>query len=172
MNVPFPIMKIGNNVFIAYNATVVGDVTIEDDSFILYGAVLRGDQNSICIGKGSNIQDNVVVHVDAENPTTLGENVSVGHGAIIHGSTIGSNALIGMGAILLSGSVVEQGAVIGAGTIVTSGMVIGRGCLAVGSPARVLRCDPSIEEMGRKNGAIYRNLKYQHSQGIYSRYIP
>lgn len=165
-------MKIGRNVFIAHNATLIGDVTVDDNSFILYGAVLRGDQNSIYVGKGTNVQDNAVVHADAENETNIGDNVSIGHGAIIHGSVVNSNSLIGMGAILMSGSVIEEGAVVGAGSLVTSGTVIGKGCLAVGSPAKILRCDDSIREMGKKNAAIYQNLRYQHSQGIHRRYIP
>ncbi len=164
-------LKIGKNVFIAYNATLIGDITIDDDSAVLYGAVLRGDQNSIYLGKGSNIQDNVVVHTDRENCTTIGNNVSVGHGAIVHGSTVGDNVIIGMGAILLSGSRVESGAVIGAGALITSNMVIEKKCLAIGSPAKIVRCGDDIEKMAIENALIYRNLKYQHSQGIYERYI-
>lgn len=165
-------MKLGNSVFIAQNATLIGDVTIDDDSFILYGAVIRGDQNSVYIGKGTNIQDNVVVHVDEENCTEIGDNVSVGHRAIVHGSKIGSNSLIGMGAILMSGSVIEEGSVVGAGALVTSGTVVKENCLAIGSPAKTVRCDQSLREMAKKNASIYRNLKYQHSQGIHKRYLP
>lgn len=165
------ILKIGKNVFIAYNATLIGDVTIDDDSAVLYGAVLRGDQNSIYVGKGSNIQDNVVVHTDRENNTVIGDCVSVGHGAIVHGAKVGNNVIIGMGAILLSGSSVDDGAVIGAGALITSGMKIEKKCLAIGSPARTVRCGDEIEKMAIENALIYRNLKYQHSQGIYERYI-
>ncbi len=164
-------LKLGNNVFIAYNASIVGDVTIDDGAAIFYGAVLRGDQNSIYLGKYSNVQDNVVVHCDRENPTRIGDNVSVGHAAIVHGAEVGNNVIVGMGAILLSGSKVEDGAVIGAGALVTSGTVIGKRCLAVGSPAKVIRCGEEIEKMAEENALIYRHLKYQHSQGIYPRYI-
>ncbi len=155
-------MKIGENVFIARNATLIGDVTIEDNAGIFFGAVIRGDQNSIYIGKNSNVQDNVVIHADKENKTEIGENVSIGHGAIVHGAKIGSNTLIGMGSILLSGSVIEPGAIVGAGSIVTSGKVVGKNCLAVGSPAKVIKCDESIGEAARKNGETYQNLIKMH----------
>ena len=163
-------MKIGNNVFIAHNATIIGDVTIDDNVGIFFGAVLRGDQNSIRIGKRSNIQDNAVVHVDRENRTELGKNVSVGHGAIVHGATVMDNALIGMGSILLSGAVIEEGAVIGAGAIVTSGKVIGKNCLAVGSPAKIVRCDESVGEQARKNGETYQSLMKMHIDGKFAEY--
>ena len=163
-------MKIGKNVFIAHSATIIGDVTIDDNVGIFFGAVLRGDQNSIHIGKRSNIQDNVVVHVDRENRTELGENVSVGHGAIVHGATVMDNALIGMGSILLSGSVIEEGAVIGAGAIVTSGKVIGKNCLAVGSPAKIVKCDESVGEQARKNGETYQALMKMHMDGKFAEY--
>jgi len=163
-------VKIGKNVFIAHNATVIGDVTIDDNVGIFFGAVLRGDQNSIHIGERSNIQDNAVVHVDRENRTELGENVSVGHGAIVHGATVMDNALIGMGSILLSGAVIEEGAVIGAGAIVTSGKVIGKNCLAVGSPAKIVRCDESVGEQARKNGETYQALMKMHIDGKFAEY--
>ena len=158
-------MKIASSAFIAHNATIIGDVTIDDNAGIMFGAVLRGDQNSIHIGRFSNVQDNVVIHADTENKTEVGENVSIGHAAIIHGAKVGSNALIGMGSILLSGSVVEEGAIIGAGAIVTSGKVIGKSCLAVGSPAKVVKCDESIGETARNNGEIYQKLIKKHLEG-------
>ena len=162
-------MKVGKDVFIAHNATIIGDVTIQDGVGIFFGAVLRGDQNSIFIGKHSNVQDNVVIHEDGKNSTKLGENVSVGHGAIVHGATVGNNVLIGMGSILLSGSVIEEGAIIGAGAIVTSGKVIGKNCLAVGSPAKVIRCDDSIGEQAKKNGETYQNLIKMHLEGKFEK---
>ena len=162
-------VKIAKSAFIAHNATIVGDVTIEDNVGIMFGAVLRGDQNSILIGRFSNVQDNVVIHVDGENKTELGENVSIGHAAIVHGATVGNNALIGMGSILLSGSVIEEGAIIGAGAIVTSGKVIGKNCLAVGSPAKVIRCDDSIGEQAKKNGETYQNLIKMHLEGKFEK---
>ena len=164
-------MKIAGTAFIAHNATIIGDVTVEDGVGIMFGAVLRGDQNSIYIGRNSNVQDNVVIHVDRENKTQLGENVSVGHGAIVHGAIIASNALIGMGSILLSGSVIEEGAVVAAGAIVTSGKVIGKNCLAVGAPAKIIRCDDSVGEQARKNGETYQQLIKMHLDGKFQQYV-
>lgn len=165
-------MKLGNNVYIAENATIVGDVTIGDNVGIFFGSVIRGDQNSILIGKCSNVQDNVVIHADEENSTSIGEYVSIGHSAIVHGSKIGSNALIGMGSILLSGSVIEEGALIGAGSTVTSGMVVGKNCLAVGSPAKVIRCDESVGKTAKRNAEIYQRLILKHSNKEFERYRP
>ncbi|MEM0129951.1 MAG: gamma carbonic anhydrase family protein [Thermoplasmatales archaeon] len=164
-------MKVGKNVFIADNARIIGNVTIGDEVSVFYGAVIRADQNSVTIGAKSNIQDNVVIHCDEDNSTVIGENVSVGHAAIIHGARVGSNALIGMGSILLSGSVVEEGAIVGAGSLVTSGTTIGRNCLAVGSPAKVIRCEESIGQRARKNGEVYQALMKKHLSGYYDRYI-
>jgi carbonic anhydrase/acetyltransferase-like protein (isoleucine patch superfamily) len=163
-------VKIGRNVFVADNATIIGDVTIEDNVAILFGAVLRGDQNSIYVGRNSNIQDNVVIHADTQNDTVIGENVSIGHGAIVHGAKVGSNSLIGMGSILLSGAIVEEGAIVGAGAIVTSGTVIGKNCLAVGSPSKIIRCDESVGKTAKENGEIYQGLRELHLGGSLARY--
>ncbi len=163
-------MKIGRDVFIADNATVVGDVFLDDNCAIFFGAVLRGDQNSIYVGKYSNVQDNSIIHADEEFATRIEDRVSIGHGAIVHGAKVGSGSLIGMGGILLPGSVVEEGAVVGAGSIVTSGTVIGKNCLALGSPAKVVRCDQSIGDMARRNAEVYVNLKKKHSEGKFPRY--
>ena len=92
--------KISEKAFVAKNATVIGDVTVEEDANIWFGAAIRGDMDSIYIGKGSNVQDNAVVHVDKGFPVKIGENVTIGHGAIVHGCTVGNNVLVGMGAII------------------------------------------------------------------------
>ncbi len=123
--------------FVADNATVRGSVTLGEHSSVFFGAVLRGDRAPITIGAGSNIQDNCVVHVDYDHPVTVGDNVTVGHGAILHGCTIGDNTLIGMGAIVLNGARVGSNCLIGAGALVPQNAVIPDGSLAFGSPARV-----------------------------------
>ena len=119
---------------LAANATLVGCVTVEAASSIWYGAVLRGDESSIHVGAGSNIQDNAVLHCDADCPT-----VTVGHGAILHSCTVEDTCLIGMGAILLNGCTIGAGSLVAAGALVTQGAVIPPGSLVVGSPARVVR---------------------------------
>ena len=124
---------------LAENATVVGDVTVEAQASIWYGAVLRADESPIRVGAGSNLQDNVVVHVGRTHPATIGRNVTVGHGAILHGCTVEDGCLIGMGAILLNGCTIGAGSLVAAGSLVTQNTVIPPGCLAMGSPARVAR---------------------------------
>lgn len=143
--------------FVAPNATLRGDISLAADSSVFYGAVLRGDTASITIGEGSNIQDNCVVHVDPGLPVTVGKNVTVGHGAILHGCTIGDETLIGMGAIVLNGAQIGKSCLIGAGALVTQNAVIPDGCMAVGSPARVKR-PLTPEEMDglRQSAADYR----------------
>ena len=122
-------------VYIAPNATVAGDVVLEQDVNIWYGAVLRGDNGRITVGEGTNIQDNAVVH----DETTIGKNCTVGHGAIIHGCTIGDDCLIGMGAIVLSGAVLGDGCLVGAGALVTGKMNAPGGSLILGNPATVVK---------------------------------
>lgn len=123
--------------FVADNATLRGSVTLGANSSIFFGAVLRADREDITIGTGSNIQDNCVVHVDNGYPVAVGDNVTVGHSAILHGCTVGDNTLIGMGAIVLNGAKIGSNCLIGAGSLVTQGTVIPDGSLAFGSPARV-----------------------------------
>ena len=105
--------------FVAFNATVRGDVRIEEGASIFYGAVLRGDRAPITIGPGSNIQENCVVHVEYDLPVVLGRDVTVGHGAILHGCTVGDETLIGMGTIVLNGAKIGRHCLIGAGALVT-----------------------------------------------------
>lgn len=132
-------MKLAESVFIAPGAIVLGNVTVGEDVGIWYHATVRGDRAPIIIGKGSNIQDNCVVHVDEGYPVEIGENVTVGHGAIIHGSKIGDNSLIGMGAILLNGCVIGKNCIIGAGTLVTGNTVIPDNSLVLGNPGKIKR---------------------------------
>jgi len=128
---------ISSSAFVADNATVRGDVTLGERSSVFFGAVLRGDRAPITIGSGTNIQDNCVVHVDYDYPVVVGQNVTVGHGAILHGCTVGDNTLIGMGAIVLNGAQVGSNCLIGAGALVPQHAVIPDGSLAFGSPAKV-----------------------------------
>ena len=115
---------ISSSAFVADNATVRGDVTLGERSSVFFGAVLRGDRAPITIGSGTNIQDNCVVHVDYDYPVVVGQNVTVGHGAILHGCTVGDNTLIGMGAIVLNGAQVGSNCLIGAGALVPQHAVI------------------------------------------------
>ena len=124
---------------VAETAVVVGEVSVEAGASLWYGAVLRGDEAPIRVGRDSNIQDNAVLHCDEDFPMTVGRRVTVGHGAILHGCTVEDGALIGMGAVLLNGCVIGAGSLVAAGALVTQGAVIPPGSLVVGSPARVKR---------------------------------
>lgn len=121
--------------YIAPNATVVGDVILEKDVSIWYGAVLRGDSGTITVGEGTNIQDNCIVH----EATAIGKYCTVGHGAILHGCTVGDGCLIGMGSIVLTGAVLEDGCLVGAGAVVTGKTRASAGSVLLGSPAKVVK---------------------------------
>lgn len=122
-------------VFIAPNATVVGDVVLENEVSVWYGAVLRGDSGTIRVGEGSNIQDNCVLH----EAVTVGKGCSIGHGAILHGCTVGDNCVVGMGAIVLNGAVLGEHCLVGAGAVVTGKMNAPAGSLILGNPATVVK---------------------------------
>jgi len=126
-------------IYIAADADVFGNVSIGSRSSIWYHAVIRAEDDSVTIGEESNIQDGCVLHVDAGYPIVIGDRVTVGHQALIHGCRIGDETLIGMGAIILNGAEVGSHCMIGAGALVTQGMVIPDGSLAFGSPAKVIR---------------------------------
>ena len=121
-------------VYIAPNATVVGDVVLEDRVNVWYGTVIRGDAGKIHIGACTNVQDNCILHSE----TTIGEGCTIGHGAIVHGCTVGNHTMIGMGAIVLTGAVIGSNCVIGAGAVVKENDIIPDDCVAVGIPARII----------------------------------
>lgn len=141
-------------------AVVVGDVTLGEDCSIWYNAVLRADEAPIVIGDGSNVQDNAVLHVTQGHPLTVGKNVTVGHGAILHSCTVGDNTLIGMGAIVLDDAVIGDNCVVAAGALVTGRTVIPDGSMVMGSPAKVKRELTGEEIDGiTENARVYRELK-------------
>ncbi len=131
--------RVAARCFIAPNAAVIGDVSIGEETGVWYGAVIRGDINRIAIGHRTNIQDLCVVHVEASHALTIGDEVTVGHRAILHGCTIGSRVLIGMGAIVMNGAVIGDECIVGAGALVTEGVVIPPRSLVLGVPAKVRR---------------------------------
>ena len=131
--------KIDENAFVAPNATVIGDVEIAADASVWFGAVIRGDEAPISIGEGSNVQDNAVLHCDEVSPMVIGRNVTIGHGAIVHGATIGDNVLIGMGAIILNGAKIGDNCIVGAGAVVKENADIPADSMLVGVPAKVIR---------------------------------
>lgn len=125
--------------YLAENATVKGTVSIGENAGIWYHATIRADSDLVSIGKETNVQDGAVIHVTKGYPVTIGEGVTIGHGAIVHGCTVGDNTLIGMGAILLNGARIGKNCIIGAGALITQNMKIPDGCLAFGNPAKIQR---------------------------------
>ena len=145
--------------FIAENATVIGDVSLGKDTGIWFGAVVRGDNERITIGEGSNIQDNCVVHVSAGHPVNIGDYVSIGHGAIVHGCTIKDRVLVGMGSIILNGAEIGEDTIIGAGAVVPENKIIPPGSVVMGIPGKVVK-DLSEDQKAHilKNSKVYIEL--------------
>lgn len=150
--------------FVADGARIVGDVSLAAGSSVWYNAVLRGDSAAIVIGPGSNVQDNVSVHVDSGHPVVVGAKVSIGHNAVVHGCTIGNGTLVGMGAVILSGAVIGAGCLIAGGAVVLGGTEIAAGSLVAGVPAKVRRMLSEEERAGLlANADIYLGHSQTHS---------
>ena len=139
LSVEFRPELIDDTAFIACGAVVRGEVRIGPDSSVWFGTVIRGDVAAITIGRGSNVQDLSVLHADPGYPCTIGDHVTIGHGAIVHGATVEDEALVGIRAVVLNGAVVGRGSIVGAGAVVTEGTEIPPNHLAVGIPAKVVR---------------------------------
>lgn len=132
-------VKAADSANIVRDSTVIGDVTVGENSTVLFYSVLRGDVEEIIVGKCSNIQDNCTIHADEGFPAVIGDYVTVGHNAVVHGCTIGEGSLIGMGAVVMKGARIGKECLIGAGSVVLEHTVIPDGSLAVGNPAKVKR---------------------------------
>ena len=150
--------KIDSSVFIAKGAVVLGDVTIEKNCSIWYNATIRCTEVPITIGEGSNVQDNAVIHVSHNCPTTIGSYVTIGHGAIVHGCTIDDNALIGMGSIILNGAKIGKNCIIAAGALIPQNKIIPDNSLVMGSPGKIIRQVTEEEVVqNKKNAEHYIN---------------
>ncbi|PZR53539.1 gamma carbonic anhydrase family protein [Xylanimonas oleitrophica] len=159
--------EIDPTAWLAPTATVIGRVRIGPRASVFYGAVLRGDMDEIVLGAGSNVQDNCVLHTDTGVPTHVGENVGIGHGAIVHGATVEDGCLIGMGSTLLNGSVVREGAFVAAGALVREGQEVPAHHLAVGVPAKVRgELDEEGRERVRRNAIQYQEIAEQHRRAV------
>ncbi len=166
MRIPYNgiLPAIGATAYIAEGVKLIGDVTIGEEASVWFNAVLRGDLAPVVIGRGSNIQDGSIGHVNEKQPLLVGEDVSVGHNAIIHGCRIGRGTLIGMGAIVLNGADIGEYALVGAGSLVTENKTIPPYTLAMGSPARVVRelTQADLDRMRRTSeGYILRGKEYR-----------
>ncbi len=148
--------KVHDSCFIAPSADLIGDVEIDSGSSIWFNVTIRADQNYVHLGKNVSIQDNSVIHVDGKNPVIISDDVVIGHGAIIHGSSIKSNCIIGMGAILLSGSSIGKNCIVGAGSVVTEGTNIPDNSIVLGTPGKVVKQTTNIHlKRIKKNVEIY-----------------
>ncbi|MEU2623854.1 gamma carbonic anhydrase family protein [Streptomyces sp. NPDC007157] len=155
--------KIEDDVFVAPTASVIGDVTLKAGASVWYGAVVRGDVEKITVGAQANVQDNVTLHADPGFPVSVGERVSIGHNAVVHGATVGDDCLIGMGATVLNGAVIGAGSLVAAQALVPQGMVVPAGSLVAGVPAKVRRELSEEERQGvTLNGTLYAELAKAH----------
>lgn len=159
--------KVDPESFTAPTSVVIGDVTLRAGASVWYGAVLRADFGPIVIGADSNIQDNCTLHVDPGFPITVGERVSVGHNAVLHGATVEDDCLIGMGATVLNGAVIGAGSLVAAQALVPQGMRVPPGSLVAGVPAKVRRELTEEEREGLTlNGTFYVDLAKAHKEAL------
>lgn len=157
--------RIAETAWVADSATVIGDVELSDGVGVFYSAVIRGDMATITVGTDSNVQDGVVMHADPGMPLTVGERVSIGHNAVLHGCTVGDDVLVGMGATVLNGAVIGAGSLIAANALVPQGMEIPAGSMVAGVPAKVRRELSEAERAGiTMNGAAYVELTKAHAR--------
>lgn len=152
-------IKKADNVFIASGAQLAGDIHLHENTSVWFNAVLRADYSTITVGKGTNIQDGCIIHVDPGKPCTIGENCVLGHAAIAHGCTIGDNTLIGMRATIMNNAVIGKNCIIGSHALITEGKVIPDNSMVLGSPGKVVR-ELSEDEVGRitDNALRYQEL--------------
>lgn len=150
------IPEIDQHAWVADTADVIGDVVLKSQSSVWYQAVIRGDNEQIVLGEGSNVQEGAVLHTDPGYPLRIGRQVTVGHQAMLHGCTVGDGALVGIQAVILNGAVIGKNCLVGAGAVVTEGKVFPDNSLIIGSPAKVLRTlsEEAIEKM-HENAAEY-----------------
>lgn len=164
LSLPDGTPSIDASAFVAAGARIVGDVSLAAGASVWYNAVLRGDSAGIVIGPGSNVQDNVSVHVDAGHPVVVGSKVSIGHNAVVHGCTIGDGSLVGMGSVILSGAVIGEGCLIAGGAVVLGGTEVPAGSLVAGVPAKVRRSLSEEERAGLiANAEIYLGHLQTHA---------
>lgn len=158
---------VDDSAWIAPTALLIGDVTVAASASVFYGAVVRGDTAPIAVGEGSNLQDNVVVHADPGSPVSIGAGVSVGHGAVLHGCTIGDHTLVGMNATVLNGANIGSECLVAAGALVLENTVIPSGSLVAGVPAKVRRELTDSERASVRDNAVrYRATVDLHRQAL------
>jgi len=159
--------RMAASAWVADNAQVVGDVVLAEDSSVWFGATLRGDTETITVGRGSNVQDGSVLHADVGFPLSIGENVTVGHQVMLHGCTVGDESLIGIGAIVLNGAKIGRHCLVGAGSLVTEGKEFPDGSMIMGSPAKLVRpLTPEQIEGLRRSARHYTANADRYRKGL------
>lgn len=162
--------RIGTGTMVSDNSYITGDVMIGANCSIWPFVVMRGDEDSIIIEEGTNIQDGVVIHVDGGYPVRIGKEVTVGHGAIIHGCEIEDRCIIGIRSTILNGAKIGKGSIIGAGAVVTPGMEVPPHSMVLGIPGKIKKTDPSFEDQAYVNARIYQELAKKYERGEVERY--
>ena len=158
---------LGSEAWVAPSADVIGDVQLGDEASVWFGAVIRGDNTPITIGARSNVQEGAALHSDPGAPLSIGEDVTVGHHAVLHGCTVGPRSLIGMGAIVLNRAVIGEDCIVGAGALVTEGKAFPPGSLIVGSPARAIKTlDETARAMLLASARVYVAKAKEYAAGL------
>lgn len=158
--------------YVDKNAVIIGDVNIGKNCGIYPHAVIRGDENTIEIGDGSNVQDCCVIHVNSDHKTKIGKNVSIGHCAMVHGATIEDECLIGIHATVLDGAVIKKGSIIGANALVTSDMVVPENSLVLGVPGKIVKQDEKFRKQAHLNAEIYQKISKEYIDGKFELHKP
>ncbi|MBU0497036.1 MAG: gamma carbonic anhydrase family protein [Candidatus Thermoplasmatota archaeon] len=158
-------MKIDASSFIDESAVIIGNVTIGKQCGVFPHAVIRGDQNSIVIDDGSNVQDCCIVHTDKKHAVFIGKNVSLGHCSMVHGAYLEEGVLIGINATVLNGARIGRGSIIGANALVTTNMEVPPFSLVLGVPGKIIKQDESFYELNLKNAETYQQLSLEHKNG-------
>lgn len=160
--------RVHPDAFVASTARVFGDVEIGRGAVVMFGVVIRAELDRVRVGEETNLQDNAIVHCDLGVPTSIGRRVTVGHGAVVHGATVGDRCLIGIGAIVLNRATVGEGAWVAAGSVLPEGKTIPPWTLAVGAPARPLR-ELTAEEIARQDNGVNDYLRFGKSYRLIDR---
>ncbi|APX88569.1 gamma carbonic anhydrase family protein [Brevirhabdus pacifica] len=162
-----PVLPSDGDYWIAPDANVIGGIIVHSGASIWFGVTLRGDNEDIVVGEGTNIQDHCVLHTDMGYPLTIGRNCTVGHKATLHGCTIGDETLVGMGAMVMNGAKVGRNCLIGAGALVTEGKEIPDGSMVLGAPGKVVRqIDEATMEVLRQAAVSYQNNMRRFRDGL------